>query len=233
DARFPRHAAHRSALLPLRRTLRAARAGLPGGAGRGVFHGHRALAASQLERGRRVGQAGVGPEPLPDDHEQDQQHRHLPAHAARIAPGRGPLGGRDHGQAPPDRPGREHAGAVHGRQRLRVGRALPPPQALPVRGVHAGAAHRPLPAPRPQARIDTRIGLNIDFAFTLAELAGVVPPVEEDGRSLVRLLDDTDPAWRTDHLYEQWLDPDDEDSDVVPPTLAQVRGTQWKYTEYA
>ena len=84
----------------------------------------------------------------------------------------------------------------------------------------------------PQARIDTRIGLNIDFAFTLAELAGVVPPVEEDGRSLVRLLDDTDPAWRTDHLYEQWLDPDDEDSDVVPPTLAQVRGTQWKYTEY-
>src|SRR5436190_764263 len=84
----------------------------------------------------------------------------------------------------------------------------------------------------PQARIDTRIGLNIDFAFTLAELAGVVPPVEEDGRSLVRLLDDTDPAWRTDHLYEQWLDPDDEDRDVVPPTLAQVRGTQWKYTEY-
>src|SRR5205823_6278803 len=50
----------------------------------------------------------------------------------------------------------------------------------------------------PQARIDSRIGLNIDFAFTLAELAGLVPPVEEDGRSLVRLLDDTDPAWRAD-----------------------------------
>ncbi len=81
-------------------------------------------------------------------------------------------------------------------------------------------------------RVDTRIGLNIDFAFTFGELAGVVPPIQEDGRSMVRLVDDTEPAWRTDFVYEQWLDPDDEDNDVVPPTLASVRSAQFMYTEY-
>ena len=84
----------------------------------------------------------------------------------------------------------------------------------------------------PQGRVEPGPGLNIDFAFTFAELAGLVPPVQEDGRSMVRLLADTDPAWRIDHLYEQWLDADQEDNALVPPTLAQVRGTQWKYTEY-
>jgi arylsulfatase A-like enzyme len=84
----------------------------------------------------------------------------------------------------------------------------------------------------PAPRVETRIGLNIDFAFTLAELAGLVPPVQQDGRSMVGLLTDAEPAWRADHLYEQWLDVDDEDNDVVPPTLAQVRSKDWKYTEY-
>jgi N-acetylglucosamine-6-sulfatase len=82
------------------------------------------------------------------------------------------------------------------------------------------------------ARIDSRIGLNIDIAFTFGELAGVVPPIQQDGRSMVRFLDDTEPAWRTDFLYEQWLDADDEDNDVVPPTLACVRSDQFKWTEY-
>ncbi|HEY3188471.1 MAG TPA: sulfatase, partial [Solirubrobacteraceae bacterium] len=40
----------------------------------------------------------------------------------------------------------------------------------------------------PQPRVEPRMGLNIDFAFTVAELAGVVPPVQQDGRSLERVL---------------------------------------------
>ena len=88
------------------------------------------------------------------------------------------------------------------------------------------------PPPTATARVEPRIGLNIDFAFSFGELAGVVPPVQEDGRSFVRLLDDTEPTWRTDFLYEQWLDVDDEDNDLVPPTLAAVRNGQFKYTEY-
>jgi arylsulfatase A-like enzyme len=81
-------------------------------------------------------------------------------------------------------------------------------------------------------RIDDRFGLNIDFAFTFAELAGVVPPVQEDGRSLVNLLSDTDPTWRTDFLNEQWNDPDEEDNDAVPDTNVVVRNANFKYIEY-
>jgi len=90
-------------------------------------------------------------------------------------------------------------------------------------------SYPPLTTP---ARVDPRMALNIDIAFTFGELAGVVPPVQQDGRSMVRLLDDAEPAWRTDFLYEQWLDADDEDNDLVPPTLACVRSDQFKWTEY-
>lgn len=90
-------------------------------------------------------------------------------------------------------------------------------------------SYPPLTSP---ARVDDRIGLNIDIAFTFGELAGVVPPVQQDGKSMVRFLADTEPAWRTDFLYEQWLDPDEEDNDLVPPTLACVRSDQFKWTEY-
>jgi arylsulfatase A-like enzyme len=90
-------------------------------------------------------------------------------------------------------------------------------------------SYPPLTTP---GRVDTRLGLNIDIAFTFAELAGVVPPIQQDGRSMARLLDDAEPAWRTDFLYEQWLDPDDEDNDAVPPTDACVRTDQFKWIEY-
>jgi arylsulfatase A-like enzyme len=90
-------------------------------------------------------------------------------------------------------------------------------------------SYPPLTTP---SRVDDRIGLNIDIAFTFGELAGVVPPVQQDGQSMVRFLADTEPAWRTDFLYEQWLDADEEDNDLVPPTLACVRSDQFKWTEY-
>jgi N-acetylglucosamine-6-sulfatase len=88
------------------------------------------------------------------------------------------------------------------------------------------------PALVPSPRVDLRAGLNIDFAFTFAELAGLMPPITQDGRSLTRVLTNDEAFWRPDFLYEQWLDPDDEDNDVVPPTLAAVRSTEWKYVEY-
>jgi arylsulfatase A-like enzyme len=90
-------------------------------------------------------------------------------------------------------------------------------------------SYPPLTSP---ARVDSRLALNIDVAFTFAELAGLVPPIQQDGRSMVRLLDDVEPTWRTDFLYEQWLDGDPEDNDTVPPTLACVRSEQFKWVEY-
>jgi arylsulfatase A-like enzyme len=90
-------------------------------------------------------------------------------------------------------------------------------------------SYPPLTTP---ARVDDRLVLNIDIAFTFAGLAGVVPPLQEDGRSMAGLLANADPTWRPDFLYEQWLDPDDEDNDVVPPTDACVRSGQFKYIEY-
>jgi arylsulfatase A-like enzyme len=90
-------------------------------------------------------------------------------------------------------------------------------------------SYPPLTTP---ARVDTRMALNIDVAFTFAEVAGLVPPIQQDGRSMARLLDDNEPAWRTDFLYEQWLDPDDEDNDAVPPTNACVRSEEFKWIEY-
>jgi arylsulfatase A-like enzyme len=81
-------------------------------------------------------------------------------------------------------------------------------------------------------RIDDRFGLNIDFAFTFAHLAGVVPPLQQDGRSLANLLADADPTWRTDFLNEQWNDPDEEDNDAVPDTNVVVRNANFKYIEY-
>ncbi len=88
------------------------------------------------------------------------------------------------------------------------------------------------PVLAPLARTDPRLALNIDIAFTFGELAGVVPPIVQDGRSMARLLPDDEPAWRTDFLYEQWLDVDPEEEPESPPTLAGVRNEEWKYVEY-
>jgi arylsulfatase A-like enzyme len=77
----------------------------------------------------------------------------------------------------------------------------------------------------PLPREETRFGLNIDYAQTIAELAGATPDPGVDGASLVRVLDGTAPTWRTDFLEEHWNGP--------ITTYAQVHGVPWKYTEYA
>jgi arylsulfatase A-like enzyme len=76
----------------------------------------------------------------------------------------------------------------------------------------------------PLPRTESRFALNIDLGPTFAELAGITPAIQPDGQSLVRVLDHTTPAWRTDFMTEgypnnrQW---------------ATVRDAVWKYTEYA
>lgn len=74
----------------------------------------------------------------------------------------------------------------------------------------------------PLPRIEPRTALNIDLAPTFAELVGTGVPIIEDGVSLVRVLDGTQPTWRTDFLAEAW---------PGSHPWALVREAQWKYTE--
>jgi arylsulfatase A-like enzyme len=80
-------------------------------------------------------------------------------------------------------------------------------------------------------RVETRFGLNIDFALTFGELAGLFPPpsTPPDGRSLVRVVADTERVWRDDFLIEHWDNDDNPNSGI--PTLACVRENELKYTE--
>jgi arylsulfatase A-like enzyme len=55
----------------------------------------------------------------------------------------------------------------------------------------------------PQGHIETRLVANIDIAPTIYKLAGITPPPDIDGRSIVRLLE-APQEWRTDLLIEGW-----------------------------
>jgi arylsulfatase A-like enzyme len=74
----------------------------------------------------------------------------------------------------------------------------------------------------PLPRTESRVVLNIDIAQTLLELAGAAATIPQDGRSLVRVLDDTATSWRSDFLAEAW---------PSGHVWASVRGSRWKYTE--
>ncbi len=76
----------------------------------------------------------------------------------------------------------------------------------------------------PLARKENLYALNIDFAPTFAELAGITPTSPVDGRSLLRVLDGTEPNWRTDFMTEGW---------AKQAPFASIHEGDWKYTEYA
>ncbi len=80
------------------------------------------------------------------------------------------------------------------------------------------------PALAPLPRVEQGLALNIDHGETLAELAGAMADPGAEGMSMVRLIDGTAPAWRSDFLEEHW--------DGKITTFAQVRSSPWKYTEY-
>jgi arylsulfatase A-like enzyme len=88
----------------------------------------------------------------------------------------------------------------------------------------------------PLPRVEPGFVANIDLAPTFAELAGIDPTTLNppiDGVSMVRLLDGTAPAWRTDILAEHWgSNPNPTDPTPPIPTFAVVRSDPWKYTEY-
>jgi N-acetylglucosamine-6-sulfatase len=73
--------------------------------------------------------------------------------------------------------------------------------------------------------------LNIDFAPTLAELAGVQTPSFVDGRSLVPLFSSERPsAWRQAFLSEGWRE--DSESQTLAPWYLTLRTATQKYTQW-
>jgi arylsulfatase A-like enzyme len=80
------------------------------------------------------------------------------------------------------------------------------------------------------ARTDDHIVGNIDLAPTFAELAGVTPPDNVNGMSLVPLLKDVNADWRDSILLEHWPTEDGVGSKI--PEFYAVRNADWKYVEY-
>ncbi len=77
-------------------------------------------------------------------------------------------------------------------------------------------------------RTDDRLVLNVDFAATIADLAGITPPDLVNGASVAPLLANTAVGWRTDMLNEHWYGP-------IPANAlvkGQFDGRTWKYVEY-
>jgi arylsulfatase A-like enzyme len=78
-------------------------------------------------------------------------------------------------------------------------------------------------------RSDDRFALNVDFAQTFADAAGVAAPGAK-GRSLLPLLPGDPIPWRRDFLIEHWEKAGSE-NDYVPPYCA-VRNADYIYVEY-
>jgi len=78
------------------------------------------------------------------------------------------------------------------------------------------------------ARTDDHFALNIDYAPTFAELAGITPPIPEDGTSLIPLLSGNPGSWRTDFLLEHY----DDGLERPVPTYCGVRSDKWAYYKY-
>ena len=79
-------------------------------------------------------------------------------------------------------------------------------------------------------RTDSHMVLNIDFASTIAEPAGVKPRLVQDGRSLVPLLRGEPVPWRHDFVVEYLGE--SMYYDGGPPPFQALRGKRWLYVEY-
>ena len=81
-----------------------------------------------------------------------------------------------------------------------------------------------------QATKSSKPVLNVDLAPTIAALTGVTPPVAEDGRSFLPLLQGEKIPWRGSFLVE-YLGPDKLASGGPPPYIA-VQSKKFLYVEY-
>lgn len=70
-------------------------------------------------------------------------------------------------------------------------------------------------------RTEPRFVSNVDLAWTIADFAGVVPQLPQDGRSLMPLLDRTAFEWTDEVLLERHN-----------PIFYGIRTQQWKYVEH-
>lgn len=77
----------------------------------------------------------------------------------------------------------------------------------------------------PLPRADDALALNIDLAPTLAELAGAEPPIDRDGRSLVRTLDGTERDPPETFHFESFAG--------TRFSFVGIREARWKFSEYA
>ncbi len=78
-----------------------------------------------------------------------------------------------------------------------------------------------------RGRSESAMTLNIDFAPTMLELAGITPPVVMQGRSLLPFVANHRPAnWRTEFFYEHHFGPK-----ILPPSEG-VRTERWAYIRW-
>lgn len=71
-----------------------------------------------------------------------------------------------------------------------------------------------------------QIVLNIDIASTIFDIAGLKPPVSNQGKSLMPLVRGEDPQWREEFLYEHRF------AYKTIPQSEGIRTKRWKYVRY-
>jgi arylsulfatase A-like enzyme len=81
-----------------------------------------------------------------------------------------------------------------------------------------------------QGAIETRLANNVDIASTIGQLAGIVLPAPQDGRSLVPLLTGAPTAWR-DAIHLEWFG--DRTNTAIPPRYLGIRDGRYKLIHYA
>jgi arylsulfatase A-like enzyme len=78
-----------------------------------------------------------------------------------------------------------------------------------------------------RGRNEGAMTLNIDFAPTMLELAGLTAPAGMQGRSLIPLIKNRpSPDWRTEFFYEHHFAPN-----IIPPSEG-VRTERWSYIRW-
>jgi N-acetylglucosamine-6-sulfatase len=80
---------------------------------------------------------------------------------------------------------------------------------------------------KPGSEIDEMV-LNIDYASTLLDIAGIESPPTMQGASFAPLLRGEKIDWRDAFLYEYFFEP----SYPMTPSVLGVRTPQWKYMEF-